>query len=77
MRLIKHLNLHALGLQQCLIHLIVNLFSQTVDRLKLCTHRSQYTPNQPITELTKILEQLNRAFNGMLEKMYSKELRVS
>lgn len=50
---------------------------QTVDRLKLCAHRSQYTPNQPMTEMAKILAQLRKAFDSMLDKMFIKELRVS
>ena len=48
-----------------------------MDRLKLCAHRSQYNPNQPMAEMAKILEQLRKAFHSMLDKMYSKELRVS
>ena len=48
-----------------------------MDRLKLCTHRSQYNPNQPMAEMAKILEQLRKSFHSMLDKMYSKELRVS
>ena len=47
-----------------------------MDRLKLCAHRSQYTPNQPLKEMHGILQQLKGAFNSLVEKMLAKELRV-
>jgi len=48
---------------------------QAVDRLKLCAHRSQYSSSQPLTEMTKILSQLRKTFEGMVDKMFTKELR--
>ena len=54
-----------------------NSFFQAVDRLKLCAHRSQYSSSQPLTEMTKILSQLRKTFEGMVDKMFTKELRVN
>merc|ERR1719189_2614634 len=48
---------------------------QAVDRLKLCAHRSQYSSSQPLAEMTKILSQLRKTFEGMVDKMFIKELR--
>lgn len=52
---------------------------QNVDRLKLCAHRSQYTPNNLTSwaEMVKILGQLKKAFESLVDKMLVKELKVS
>lgn len=48
---------------------------QTVDRLKLCAHRCQYTHQQPLNEMTRVLGILDRSFDKMVSKMYTKELK--
>ena len=62
-------------LQQFIIFQI-NFF-QLVDRLKLCTHRCQYTPQQPIAEMKRIINLLGKAFKKLVNKMLTKELKVS
>lgn len=49
---------------------------QILDRLKLCTHRCQYTPQQPLGEMKKILNALNKAFDKLTELMLTKEMKV-
>ena len=47
-----------------------------VDRLKLCTHRCQYTPQQPIVEMRRILSLLDKAFKKLVNQMLTKEIKV-
>jgi hypothetical protein len=47
-----------------------------VDRLKLCAHRCQYTPHQPLAEMKHILDSINKAFNKLVDMMMNKELKV-
>ena len=47
-----------------------------VDRLKLCAHRCQYTPHQPLVEMKRILDALNKAFNKLVDMMLTKEMKV-
>ena len=49
---------------------------QVVDRLKLCAHRCQYTPHQPLVEMKRILDALNKAFNKLVDMMLTKEMKV-
>ena len=42
----------------------------------MCTHRCQYTPQQPLGEMKKILSALNKAFNKLTELMLTKEMKV-
>ena len=48
-----------------------------VDRLKLCAHRSQYTPQQPVAEMRKVLCLLDKSFHNLVSKMITKEIKVS
>ena len=48
-----------------------------VDRLKLCTHRCQYTPQQPIIEMRRILSLLDKAFKKLVNQMLTKEIKVT
>ena len=47
-----------------------------MDRLKLCAHRCQYTPHQPLVEMKRILDALNKAFNKLVDMMLTKEMKV-
>ena len=49
---------------------------QVVDRLKLCAHRCQYTPHQPLVEMKRILDALNKAYNKLVDMMLTKEMKV-
>ena len=49
---------------------------QVVDRLKLCAHRCQYTPQQPLTEMRRILGALEEAFNRLSDMTLAAELQV-
>lgn len=48
---------------------------QVVDRLKLCAHRCQYTPSQPLVEMKKAVKQLEEAFTKFVELVISREVR--
>lgn len=52
-------------------------FTQLVDRLKMCTHRCQYTPQQPLAEMRRILASLHKAFKVLVDKMITKEIKVN
>ena len=50
---------------------------QIVDRLKLCAHRCQYTPQQPLVEMRRILNTLDKSFNTLVDMMMTKEMKVN
>ena len=52
------------------------MLPKVVDRLKLCAHRCQYTPHQPLVEMKRILDALNKAFNKLVDMMLTKEMKV-
>ena len=54
----------------------LSIFLQLVDRLKLCTHRCQYTPQQPIVEMRRIMSLLDKAFKKLVNQMLTKEIKV-
>ena len=49
---------------------------QIVDRLKLCAHRCQYTPNQPLVEMKKTIKNLEEAFSKFIELIISSEMKT-
>lgn len=49
---------------------------QIVDRLKLCAHRCQYTPQQPLAEIKRILAALDKGFNNLVDMMLSREMQL-
>merc|ERR1719412_3513561 len=49
---------------------------QVVDRLKLCAHRCQYTPNQPLVEMKKTMKNLEEAFNKFIDLIVSREVKI-
>ena len=49
---------------------------QIVDRLKLCAHRCQYTPNQPLVEMKKTIKSLEEAFSKFIELIISSEMKT-
>ena len=55
---------------------MASVFPKVVDRLKLCAHRCQYTPHQPLVEMKRILDALNKAFNKLVDMMLTKEMKV-
>ena len=48
---------------------------QIVDRLKLCAHRCQYTPQQPLAEMKRILNALDKAFNRLVDMFLAREMK--
>eukprot|EP00095_Tigriopus_kingsejongensis_P011759 snap_masked-scaffold241_size241811-processed-gene-1.3 protein:Tk11759 transcript:snap_masked-scaffold241_size241811-processed-gene-1.3-mRNA-1 annotation:"conserved hypothetical protein" len=50
--------------------------SAVVDRLKLCAHRCQYTPQQPLGEIKRILAALDKGFNNLVDMMLSREMQM-
>ena len=49
---------------------------QVVDRLRLCAHRCQYTPSQPLVEMRKAVKQLEESFTKFVELVISREVRA-
>ncbi len=49
---------------------------QVLDRLKLCAHRCQYTPQQPLAEMRGILAALEDAFNRLVDMTLAGQLRA-
>ena len=49
---------------------------QMIDRLKLCAHRCQYTPNQPLTEMSRILTTLEKSFAKYVDMLLLKEIKI-
>ena len=48
---------------------------QVVDRLKLCAHRCQYTPQQPLVEMKKAISHLDQSFMKLADLIVSKEIK--
>jgi len=48
---------------------------QVVDRLKLCAHRCQYTPNQPLVEMKKAMKHLEEQFNKFCDLIITREVK--
>ena len=49
---------------------------QVVDRLRLCAHRCQYTPSQPLVDMRKAVKQLEESFTKFVELVISREVRA-
>ena len=59
-----------------LVNLQEKSLLQIVDRLKLCAHRCQYTPNQPLVEMKKTIKNLEEAFSKFIELIISSEMKT-
>ncbi len=51
-------------------------FPQVLDRLRLCAHRCQYTPQQPLSEMRRILRSLEEQFGKLADLRVAGEARV-
>uniref|UniRef100_A0A0K2T877 Protein inscuteable homologue C-terminal domain-containing protein n=1 Tax=Lepeophtheirus salmonis TaxID=72036 RepID=A0A0K2T877_LEPSM len=49
---------------------------QMVDRLKQCAHRSQYTPQHPLSEVIRIVSSLQKSFNKLLDVVLLKDIQI-
>ena len=49
---------------------------QVLDRLRLCAHRCQYTPQQPLSEMRRILRSLEEQFGKLADLRVAGEARV-
>ncbi len=49
---------------------------QVLDRLKLCAHRCQYSSQQPIDEMRRILAALETHFNKLVDMTLAREMQV-
>ena len=66
---------HGEGLSE-LVALQERSVLQVVDRLRLCAHRCQYTPSQPLVEMRKAVKQLEESFTKFVELVISREVRA-
>ena len=48
---------------------------QVVDRLKLCSHRCEYTPNKPLLDMRRVLLHLEQAFSKLSQLTLRRELK--